>query len=403
MSQYLPTSNFKWVEDDIDINKISDENDKGYILEVDLEYPSDTHDLHSDYPLAAEKLKINDNWLSSYTESIKPKNNVKVEKLVPNLYNKTKYIIHYRNLKQCIALGMKLTKIHRVLEFTQSPWMKSYIDLNTEMRKKAKNEFEKDFYKLMNNSVFGKTMENIRNRVDVRLLKTEKGVTQYIKKPNFKSFKIFSENLIAVHMNKTSMKFNKPIYVGMSILEISKTLMYDFHYNTIKKRYNENSKLLFTDTDSLCYEIKTEDVYKDMMHDKDLYDFSDYTTDHPLFDTTNKKVIGKMKDEAGGKIITEFVGLRSKMYCITIDEEDKKRAKGIKKNVVEKTLTIEDYRDALLKKNNVYRTMNIIRSINHDIFSQEINKLALSSYDDKRYVLNDKINTLAYGHYSILK
>jgi hypothetical protein len=189
----------------------------------------------------------------------------------------------------------------------------------------------------------------------------------------------------------------------MSILEISKTLMYEFHYNVIKNRYSSNAKLLFTDTDSLCYEIKTEDVYKDMMQDKGLYDFSDYSKDHPLYDTVNKKVIGKMKDEASGKLITEFVGLRSKMYCIKVDEEDKKRAKGIKRKVVEKTLTIDDYRDALLNQNNIYRTMNIIRSVNHNIFSQEINKLALSSYDDKRYVLDDKINTLAYGHYLTTK
>ena len=150
---------------------ISDTTDKSYILEVDLEYPSNIHDVHSDYPLAAEKLAINDEWLSPYTKNIKTGNNVSVEKLVPNLHNKTKYIIHYRNLKQCLELGMKVTKIHRILEFDQSAWMKSYIDLNTDMRKKAKNEFEKDFYKLMNNSVFGKTMENIRNRVNVRLLK----------------------------------------------------------------------------------------------------------------------------------------------------------------------------------------------------------------------------------------
>ena len=412
MSQYLPTSDFKWLTnfEKFDVMSIPDDNKKGYILEVDLEYPLELHDLHSDYPLVAEKLEIKEEWLSTYSKSIKPdKNTAKVKKLVPNLQNKQKYKIHYRNLKQCIILGMKLTKIHRIMEFTQSSWMKKYIDLNTDMRKKAKNEFEKDFFKLMNNSVFGKTMENIRNRVNIKLLKEEDTAKRYVNKPYFKTYKIFSENLIAVHMRRISLKFDKPIYVGMSILELSKTLMYNFHYDIIKKKYGNNAKLLFTDTDSLCYEITTDDIYMDMLEDKHLYDLSDYAEDHALFDTTNKKVIGKMKDEAHGKIITEFVGLRSKMYSLEVpdaekdEDKHKKTAKGIKKNTVKKTLTIENYKDALFNEENVYRTMNNIRSINHDLYCQEINKLALSSYDDKRYVLNDKINTLAYDHYSILK
>jgi len=249
MSQYLPTGNFKWKKnvEDIDVLDISDKSRRGYILEVDLEYPRKLHDLHIDYRLAAKNMELNKNY-----------------KLVPNLNNKTKYIIHYRNLKQCLKLGLKLTKVHRILEFNQSDWMKSYIELNTNKRKQARNEFEKDFYKLMNNSVFGKTMENIRNRVDVQLVKNEEQAQKLVNKPNFESFKIFSENLIACHMKKTKLRFDKPIYVGMTILELSKTLMYDFHYNHIKNKYNENAKLLFTDTDSLCYYIQTNDVYKDM-------------------------------------------------------------------------------------------------------------------------------------------
>ena len=148
MSQYLPTGNFKWINDDIDVMNISDESKKGYILEVDLEYPKNLHDFHNDLPLAAEQIKMD-----------------KVYKLIPNLRDKSKYVLHYRNLKQCLNLGLQLTKIHRILEFDQSPWMKRYIDLNTQKRKEAVDDFSKDFYKLMNNSVYGKTMENIRNRV----------------------------------------------------------------------------------------------------------------------------------------------------------------------------------------------------------------------------------------------
>ena len=163
-----------------------DDSDKGYIYECELQYPKKLHDKHNHYPLAVEKVTLD-----------------KVDKLVPNLNNKTKYVIHYRALKQCLKLGLKLTKIHRVLQFKQNPWMKPYIDLNTKKRKEAKNEFEKDFFKLMNNSVFGKTTENIRNRVDVQLVKTEWHAQKLINKPTFESFKRFDDNLEACHMKKT--------------------------------------------------------------------------------------------------------------------------------------------------------------------------------------------------------
>jgi len=441
MSEYLPTGGFRWLNSmknftkkwsevftpqgvtmDIhairssfeieffDVMAIPDDYRKGYFLEVDLEYPKELHDLHNDYPLAAESKKIEDHQLSTYSNTLldKSRKSAKVEKLIPNLMNKTNYVIHYRNLKQCLKLGMKVTKIHKILEFDQSPWMKTYIELNTEMRKKATNEFEKDFYKLMNNSPFGKTMENIRNRVDVQLVKSEKEAEKLVNQPRFKRFNTFDENLVAVHMKRKKLYFNKPIYVGVAILELSKTLMYDFHYDTIKKKYGEKAKLLLTDTDSLCYEIQTDDVYKDMLQDKHLYDLSDYDKHHFLYDTTNKKVLGKMKDEANGTIITEFVGLRSKLYCFQKDAKDDKngkdfkdvkKAKGVKKRVVKKTLTIADYRNTLFTGEKLHRPMNLIKSEQHELYTQKVNKIALSSFDDKRYVLGDKITTLAHGHY----
>ena len=202
---------------------------------------------------------------------------------------------------------MKLKKIHRGIKFIESDWMKPYIEKNTNLRTKAKNNFEKDFFKLMNNSVFGKTMENIRNQLDVKLVNTEEKARKLINKPNLKSPpKIFSENLISVHMKKTSLTMNKPVYLGMCILDLSKTIMYDFHYNYIKPKYGDKAKLLFTDTDSLMYEIETEDFYKDISKNiKDRFDTSDYPENHPSGIPTgiNKKVLGMFKDEAAGKII----------------------------------------------------------------------------------------------------
>ena len=212
-----------------------------------------------------------------------------VHKLIPTLSKKEKYVLHYRNLQLYIDLGLKVAKVHRVLEFNQSPWLKQYIDFNTEKRKNAKNAFEKDFFKLMNNSVFGKTMENIRKRVDVRLVTDEKKLLKYVSKPTYVSSKIFNENLVAVHKIKETLTLNRPAYVGMCILDLSKTLMYDFHYNYIKNKYGVKAKLLFTDTDSLTYEIEAEDVYQDFWKDKDRFDNGDYSKNSLYFDKTTKK------------------------------------------------------------------------------------------------------------------
>ena len=349
------------------------------------------HDLHNEYPLAPERLTIN-----------------KVEKLIPNLNNKKKYIIHYENLKLYESLGMKITHIHRGIKFEESAWMKPYIDLNTDLRAKAKNDFEKDFFKLLNNSVFGKTMENIRKRVNISLVNSEKKAAKLTSKPNFKHCTIFSENLCAIHMNKTQIYFNKPVYLGMCILDLSKTLMYDFHYNYIRSKYNERAKLLFTDTDSLAYEIQTEDFYKDISSDVETtFDTSNFPPSHPSGIPTgkNKKVVGMFKDEAGGKIIEEFVGLRAKLYSYKMfdSEKEEKKCKGVKQSVVEKTITFDDYKKCLFSGENQYRQMMTFRSRKHEIFTEEINKVALSADDDKRIILPDKINTLAYGHRSGLR
>ena len=224
MSEKMPYKDFKWVNVENTpvenmLTKVLLDEDLGYILEVDLEYPSELHDLHNDYPLAPETMKIN-----------------RVNKLTPNLRNKTKYILHHRNLGLYLSLGLKLTKIHRIIEFKQSKWLAPYIALNTNLRTEAKNNFEKDFFKLMNNSVFGKTMEDIRNRKDIKLVTLKQQALKLIAKPNFKHRTIFTENLISVHTSKTKLIFNKPVYVGMCILDVSKTLMYNFHYNYIKPR-----------------------------------------------------------------------------------------------------------------------------------------------------------------------
>ena len=394
MSKKLPTHGFKWMtckekETLFEQQELHTWNKTPCFLEVDLEYPEKLHDLHNDYPLCPEGVKCKNN----------------VEKLIPNLRNKKKYVLHYKNLIQCLRFGMKLTRIHRGIKFVESEWLKPYIDKNTKLRTKAKNNFEKDFFKLMNNSVFGKTMENIRNRVDVRLVNNRENARKLVAKPNFRHCKIFDENLIAVHMKKTSLTMNKPVYLGMSILDLSKTIMYEFHYEYIKPKYGDKAKLLFTDTDSLMYEIETEDFYKDISEDVEKkFDTSDYPDNHTSGISTgvNKKVLGVFKDEVAGKCIREFVGLRAKLYSFKMFEgEESKRCKGIKKKVVQKSITHEDYKTCLLTGKEQLRTMNIIRSHDHEVYTEEVNKVALCADDDKRYILEDGKHTLAWGHHKL--
>jgi len=240
MSQPLPYRDFKWLDPkEVLLDNYHENSYKGIILEEDLEYPEELHDLHNDYPCAPEKIVVTDHMLSDYCRQIKNlhgNSSGNVSKLIPTLCDKKKYVLHYRNLKLYLDLGLKLTKIHRTLEFKQRTWLKTYIDFNTEMRKDAKNSFEKDFFKLMINSVFGKTMENLRKRCNVKLVTDENKLNYYTSKPTYVSSKRFGENLVGVNMKKERLLLNKPSYVGMCILDLSKTLMYDFHYNYIRKK-----------------------------------------------------------------------------------------------------------------------------------------------------------------------
>ena len=394
MSQKLPVHSFKWMSnkelENIFNNQIVQVWEKTpCILEVDLEYPEELHDLHNDYPLCPERVECDHG----------------VKKLIPNLRDKNNYVIHYKNLMQCLSLGMKLKKIHNGIKFVESAWLKPYIDKNTNLRTQAKNNFEKDFFKLMNNAVFGKTMENIRNRVNIKLVNTGEQFKKLTAKPNYRDRIIFNENLVSVHMKKTSLTMDKPVYLGMCILDLSKTLMYDFHYRYIKPKYGSKAKLLFTDTDSLLYEIETEDFYKDISGDvKDRFDTSDYPENHPSGIPTgiNKKVLGMFKDEVAGKNIKEFVGLRAKLYSFKTEEgKENKKCKGIKKAVVAKSIRHENYKKCLQTGKEQLRIQTIIRSYEHNLYLEEVNKIALSAADDKRYLLKDSFDTLAWGHYKI--
>lgn len=399
MMQKQPTGNFRFLKNDetinFDINSLSNNSDTGYILEVDLHYPPQIHDAHSDLPFAPEK------FIPFGSKSTK---------LIANLNDKYKYVIHYVYLKECLKNGLQLLKIHKILAFDQSTFLKPYILLNTALRQNATSDFERDFFKKQNNSIFGKTIENKRKQVDVRLVnvwsdyqnETNKicGAEKYVSAPNFKNLSIISESLIAVQMQPTKIVLDRPIYVGFTILELAKSHLYRFHYSIMKRIYDNNTRLCYTDTDSLLYLIHTDDFYKDLNRNIQYFDTSNFENDNMYgIPKANIKIPGYFKDEMGGDIINEFVGLRAKLYCIKSQTAAVKKAKGVKKSITKK-LNIEEYKRALFRHENLRDTMCIIKSKNHKIYTQKVNKLVLNSNDDKRQIAQNNIDSLPWGHYS---
>jgi hypothetical protein len=333
----------------------------------------------------------------------------KQPKLIPNLFDKYEYVIHYVNLKTCLKHGLILKKIRRVIKFKQSSFLKQYIDLNTHLRQKAASVFEQNLCKLFNNAIFGKTLEDPEKRLNVMLVniwhdrnnKTKKkyGAECLIGRPNYHSSSIFTENFVAVQMKPESIKLDRPIYIGFTVLEISKSHMYDFHYSHIKPFYGSNVSLCYTDTDSFLYSINTEDLYADIkLNFQRYFDTSNYSDSNPYgIIPQHKKIPGLFKDELGGEIISEFVGLRSKLYCIKSEKMQLKKAKGIKKHVL-RDLDFQRYTKVLLNKERLRKANIVFKSLKHVIFTQSVTKVALSSNDDKRIILKDQISTISWGH-----
>ena len=311
---------------------------------------------------------------------------------------------------------MVLTKVHRGIKFYQCPWLKPYIDFNTEKRKKATSKQEKNFFKLLVNSIFGKQMENVRNYKNVRMITNGRQHALYTNKPQFKHFEIISKDLVTVELIKPEVTLNKAIYCGFTILDLSKHRMFDFHYNCIKKHF-PNAKLCFTDTDSLLYLLQTNDLYKDLYVIKDQLDLSNYPINHPLYDTTRRMTPGYFKDECEGIPAKKFCGLRAKCHSMLLESNDEKLSSyGMKKpknfkeqklatagikSSVHSQLTFDRFLYVLNNNTRFNITQRTIDSKKHTLYTFENTRIGLSALDIKRYILNDGISTLPYGSYRI--
>ena len=412
MIQSLPYKKFKW-SNNLTLDKL-----QTGIYEVDIEIPKELHNKFKDYPLASEIKNIPENNLSDYQKYLNNKLNIKYsekdKKLILDLLPKKNYKIYYKNLEYYMKLGIKITKVHKILTFEEKPFLKDYIDLNTNLRKKAKNDLEKDLFKLMNNAIFGKSMENVLNRSNIKLINNDpEKLLKLIRQPNFQRAYQISNKLCLVKSKPVKTVFDKPIYLGTCILETSKLHMYQFWYEHFKNKYNNNVELVYTDTDSFIIQVEANDIYKDMLEDKNLYDFSEYPKDHPNYDITNKKVLGKFKDEMKSLIITEFIGLKPKMYSfnyinknIKINENNIKYdeynniilnnnvQKGVKYSI---SLKHDEYKRSLYKEELIYKEFYNLQLNKQNIYLEKIKKIALNPFESKRYWI-DNINSLPYGY-----
>ncbi len=406
----LPYKNFEWMpsEEFSDVNwkSTETEGDDGYILEVDLAYPQKYHELHSNFPLAPESLKVNYNSLSPVMKEVlftlEQKTQYEDKKLLTTFNDRHKYVVHFKNLKLYLQLGMKLKKIHRVIRFKQKALFAPFIEKCTQLRQLAKTKFEQDQFKKVANCVYGKTIQNTRNYMRVRLHSKVTSLLRCVSSFTFKSFTIVDKNLVQTNHTMGLIKHDRPIYIGFTILELSKYFMYDFYYNTLMKNLKCELELGMSDTDSLLFKVDNSKVFR--KHIRDHMDYSNYPPDHPRFSLLNKAKLGYFKDELGGKqICEEFVGLKSKCYSLLLRNinsnlvEEKKICKGLGRVAINNRLKFKHYKECLFKGIPRRYDFHVIRSRTHKISTVRINKKAISHFDSKRWIYSCGIHSDPYG------
>lgn len=406
MTKALPFRNLRWIKKTREwvLQKTENyraEDSTGYLVECDLEYPPSIHDITKDLPLAPEHIKITKEMLSPFCLKLSQELNIKMDggsKLVSTQLDKKNYVCHIENLQFYLKWGMKLTQVHRILCFEQSPFLRPYIELCINQRRAATSPDEKTMWKLACNAIFGKTITNLEKRHNVKIHTNETKVRKAVSSPLFKHADVITDRVVQTTSYKRKNKMNTPYFVGVSILELSKLHLMKLHYDHFLSRYGIfRLQLCMTDTDSLLYYIKTENVYDDLQ-EMNIVDFSNYPPDHALFDNRRGGELFLLKDETGGTPIKSFVGLRAKSYSIQFtDKTSKVTGKGVPKHKL-KEITHEDLEKTLKDTIPKNITSEYLRSFKHKVYTISQQKTALSAYDNKRFVKDDGITTLPIGH-----
>ena len=393
MSQYLPTSEFEKLqlpEQTVeDLTHCPDNNEFDYFIECDLEHPLEIKENTKIFPFCPYQTKADPDLFSAYMNNVNQPNYKPTPKLMCDVTNKSKYMIHYRMFKFYLNQGMKETKIHTIYRFKQSPWLAKYIDHNTQKRTVAKTNFEKDLYQIMNNAFFGKTMENVRDRTNLELIDHSQ-IDQIIKRQSKLSFEGIIDHYSKFSVYKFGEEktvFDKPIYLGFSVLELSKLLMYEFHYHTLEPYWQNKVQLHYMDTDSfiLSFIVNNRELINFLQQNKDEFDFNELDNTHESYDPINKKVIGKMKIETSPVLVLDtFTALRSKSYFFSYNSIIQKA----KKKEYKKTPKCEEYQNSLFNSETSSSTNISIRSNLHNLTVKKQPKLCLNPFDDKRLYIN---------------
>lgn len=404
---YLPYGNFRFLDqceiDCFDVTKMHAEQEKGYLIEVDLLVPDHLHDYMNDFPLACERLLVDSSELSEYSAEINNNLNLKhgkIPKLVATLHPKKNYVTHYMCLKFYIEQGLVLTKIHRILEFSQKPLFKKYIEYNTARRQIAPTKVEQDLRKNLMNSLFGKCAELLTNRTNYELVTSSKRAKKVISKPNFKKFTIINADCVGVELTKPKVVLNKPTIVAICVLEYAKLSLQSFVYLYLKPKFNRRLEVAYSDTDSLFISCCSPNFYAEIREDAEQYwDLSGLPKDHPCYDDKNMRKIDFMKIEYGTKIIRSIVCLKAKVYAVLFHcMSTIQKCKGIPKTSL-KAVKYQDYYNILFSEEKMVVDTVTFRSYKHQLYTLFSKRLSLTPQDDKRFVLSDKVSTLAHGHW----
>ncbi|NBU97020.1 MAG: hypothetical protein EBS19_02210 [Spirochaetia bacterium] len=406
----LPYDNFSWISreefNEMDWKNINTEEEYGYVLEVDLIYPVNLHQQHNDFPLAPEKIKIEFNDLSNFTKRVlkrlENRDKYKDFKLIGTFNDRVRYVTHFKNLKLYLQQGLILKKIHRVISFRQVAFIAPFIEKCTLLRQQSKTKFEQDQFKKVANCVYGKTIQNARNYIKVKLHTNQINYLKAVSEVTFKNFSILGDNLVQTNHSLDDLKHKRPISVGFTILELSKHFMFDFYYNKLLKGLNCKLELGMSDTDSFLFKVSNKRKFRKHIHP--YMDYSNYPSDHPLHNLSNKSKLGYFKDELSGVFsCKEFVGLKAKCYALklehktTKDIKEKKVCKGLGRVAINNRLRFKHYKECLFSGVPKRYDFHIIKSRKHQITTSRINKKAISHFDSKRWIHSCGIHSDPYG------